>query len=50
MLQPFAGRATLLDENLLLSDQNNEKAACKSIKATIVGNERVMSYEDIIEA
>jgi hypothetical protein len=38
-----------LDENLLLFEQNNEKATRKSIKATVVGSARVMSYEDIVE-
>jgi hypothetical protein len=46
----FADRAILLDENLLLFEQNNEKATRKSIKATVVGSARVMSYEDIVEA
>jgi hypothetical protein len=46
----FADRAILLDENLLLFEQNNEKATRKSIRATVVGSARVMSYEDIVEA
>ncbi|KAH8743927.1 hypothetical protein BGZ57DRAFT_707836, partial [Hyaloscypha finlandica] len=46
----FTDRAILLDENLLLFEQNNEKATRKSIRATVVGSTRVMSYEDIIEA
>lgn len=46
----FADQAILLDENLLLFEQNNEKATRKSIKATVVGSARVMSYEDIVEA
>jgi hypothetical protein len=46
----FADRAILLDENLLLFEQNNEKATRKSIKATVVASARVMSYEDIVEA
>jgi len=46
----FTDRAILLDENLLLFEQNNEKATRKSIKATVVGSARVMSYEDIVEA
>ncbi|KAH9205436.1 hypothetical protein DL95DRAFT_491157, partial [Leptodontidium sp. 2 PMI_412] len=46
----FADRAILLDENLLLFEQNNEKAARKSIRATVVGSARVMSYEDIVQA
>ncbi|KAE8440294.1 hypothetical protein EG329_009812 [Mollisiaceae sp. DMI_Dod_QoI] len=46
----FADRAILLDENSLLFEQNNEKVTRKSIKATVVGSARVMSYEDIVEA
>jgi hypothetical protein len=46
----FAEQAILLDKNLLLFEQNNEKATRKSIKATVVGSARVMSYEDIVEA
>ncbi len=46
----FADQSILLDENLLFFEQNNEKTTCKSIKATIVGSARVMSYEDIVEA
>ena len=46
----FADRAILLDENLLLFEQNNEKATRKSIRATVVGSVRAMSYEDIVEA
>lgn len=46
----FTDRAILLDENLLLFEQNNEKATRKSIRATVVGSTRVMSYKDIIEA
>jgi hypothetical protein len=46
----FTNRAILLDENLLLFEQNNEKATRKSIRAIVVGSARVMSYEDIIKA
>jgi hypothetical protein len=46
----FADRAILLDENLLLFEQNNEKTTRKSMRATVVGSARVMSYEDICEA
>lgn len=46
----FADRAILLDENLLLFEQNNEKTTHKSIKATVVGGARVMSYKNIVEA
>lgn len=46
----FADRTILLDENLLLFEQNNEKITRKSIKATVVSNARIMSYGDIVEA
>jgi hypothetical protein len=46
----FANRVILLDENLLLFEQNNEKTTCKLIKAIVVGGARVISYEDIIDA
>jgi hypothetical protein len=46
----FADRAILLDENLLLFEQNNERNTRKSIKATAVGKGKVLSYEDIVEA
>jgi hypothetical protein len=39
-----------LNKNLLLFEQNNKKATCKSIKATVVGSTRVISYKDIVEA
>lgn len=46
----FADRAILLDENLLLFEQNNERRTRASTKATVVGTARILSYEDIIEA
>jgi hypothetical protein len=46
----FAERAILLDENLLLFEQNNEKTTRTSMKATVVGTAKVLSYEDIVEA
>ena len=46
----FAERAILLNENLLLFEQNNEKTTRTSIKVTVVGTAKVMSYEDIVEA
>ena len=46
----FAERAILLDENMLLFEQNNEKTTRTSIKATVVGTAKVLSYEDIVEA
>lgn len=39
-----------MDENLLLFEQNNEKNTRTSIKATVVGTVKVLSYEDIVEA
>jgi hypothetical protein len=45
----FADRAILLDENLLLFEQNNERNTRKPIKATAVGKATVLSYEDIAE-
>lgn len=35
---------------MLLLKQNYQKATDKSIKATVVGSARVMSYENIVEA
>lgn len=46
----FADRAILLDENQLLFEQNNEKTTRLSIRSTVVGSTKVMSYDDIIEA
>ena len=34
----------------MLFEQNNEKITCTSIKATVVGTAKVLSYEDIVEA
>jgi hypothetical protein len=45
----FAERSILLDENLLLFQQNNERAVRVSTKATMIGNARVMKYEDILK-
>ena len=39
----------LLDENLLLFEQNNERNTRKSIKATVVSSIKIMSYKDIVE-
>jgi hypothetical protein len=39
-----------LDKNLLLFEQNSEKVVHKSIKATVVGSARVLSYKDIVKA
>jgi hypothetical protein len=46
----FTKWAILMDENLLLFEQNNEKTTYMSIKATIIGTTKVMSYKDIVEA
>ena len=46
----FADRAILLDENKLLFEQNNEKITRSSIRSTVIGTAKVMTYDDIIEA
>lgn len=46
----FAERALLLDENRLLFEQNNESNCRRSVRATKVGEAKVMSYDDIVEA
>jgi hypothetical protein len=46
----FADRALLLDENRLLFEQNNEKTTRLSIRSTVTGNAKVMTYDDIVEA
>lgn len=46
----FAERALLLDENRLLFEQNNESNCRKSIRSTKVGEAKLMSYDDIVEA
>ena len=45
----FANRVILLDKKLLLFEQNNKKKTRTSIKATVVGSAKVLSYEDIAE-
>jgi hypothetical protein len=45
----FAERSILLDENLLLFQQNNERAVRVFTKAMMKGNARVMKYEDIVK-
>ncbi|KAL2695026.1 hypothetical protein AAEP93_005840 [Penicillium crustosum] len=45
----FAERALLLEENLILFEQNNEKTCRQSAGQTVVGYAKVMSYEDIVE-
>jgi hypothetical protein len=46
----IADRVLLVEENRILFDQNNEKMSRSSIKSTVVGTARVMSYNDILEA
>jgi hypothetical protein len=46
----FAERALLSEENRMLFDQNNEKVSRTSIKPTVVGTAKIMSYDDILEA
>lgn len=46
----FADRSILLDENRLLFEQNNEKRTRQSVKSTMPGNARIMTYDDIVEA
>ncbi len=46
----FADLAILLDENKLLFEQNSEKTSRVSIRSTVTGTAKVMTYDDIIEA
>lgn len=46
----FADRSLLLDENRLLFEQNNEKVTRCSMRSTITGTTKVMTYDDIIAA
>lgn len=46
----FAERAILLDENSTLCKHNNEKTTRWSVRSTMVGKARIMSYEAIVEA
>ena len=46
----FAERALLRDRERTLLEQNNEKKARQSVRSTVVGKAKVMSYEDIVEA
>jgi hypothetical protein len=46
----FAECALLLDENRLLSEQNNKSNCRKSVRSTKAGEANVMSYSDIVEA
>lgn len=46
----FANCAILLDENNLLFEQNNKKTTWLSVRSTVTGNAKVMTYNDIVEA
>ena len=46
----FADRAILFNENSTLFKQKNEKAIRESISRNVVGNTRIMSEKDIVEA
>jgi hypothetical protein len=46
----FADRAILLDENRLLFEQNNEKTTRQSVRSTVTGNAKIMTYDDIVKA
>ncbi|TKA63512.1 hypothetical protein B0A55_12701 [Friedmanniomyces simplex] len=48
--EQFANCALLLDENKLLAEQNSEKRTRKASKSTVIGQAKVMSYEDIVHA
>lgn len=46
----YADRAVLFDDNQLLFEQNNEKRTRESVRNTMVGRAKTMSYVDILEA
>ncbi|KAH7065083.1 hypothetical protein B0J12DRAFT_693463 [Macrophomina phaseolina] len=46
----FAECSLLLDENRVLFEQNNESNCRKSARSTKVGEAKVMSYAEIVEA
>ena len=46
----IAGRDLLFVENDMLREQNDEKKVRKSVKSTVVGTAKVMSFEDLMEA
>jgi hypothetical protein len=50
MEKTFADHSILLDENRLLFKQNNEKTTRQSVKSTMPGNARIMTYDAIVEA
>ena len=43
-------RTILLDENRLLFEQNDEKITRQSVKSTMPGNARIMTYDGNVEA
>ena len=43
----FADRALLLDENLNLFKQNNEREYYQSTRSIVVGKTKIINYEDI---
>ena len=45
----FAERALVLGENRLI-EQNNESKSRVSVKSTVIGKGKVLSYGDIVEA
>jgi hypothetical protein len=48
--EAFTECSLLRDDKRLLIAQNNEKVTRQSVRSTVVGSAKVMSYEDIVEA
>jgi hypothetical protein len=46
----FTECSFLRDKNRFLFTQNNEKVTRKSVKSTVVGTAKVISYKNIVEA
>jgi hypothetical protein len=46
----FADRAILLEENRLFLQQNNEKTTRQSVRSTVTGNAKIMTYDDFVRA
>lgn len=46
----FADHSILLDKNRLLFEQSNKNTTRQSVKSTISGYARVMTYDDMVEA
>ena len=46
----LADKALIDDEKQRLREQNNEKKARSTVKSTVVGKAKIMTYEDIVEA